>query len=175
MKRSNMDKKIVFLILFLILIVAGGFYLYKKSKSQESSIPEISFVEEDFEIISPYAFATIPSAKTGAAFFTIKNFSGQDDALINVKSDVAEIVEIHQNLIDPDDGTMMMRKVKKVDVPNEGKASLEPKGYHIMFINLKKGLNVNDSFPLTLFFENGKEKTITVDVVPPGTPTHSSH
>ncbi len=175
MKKNNMNKKIFFLILFLILILIGGYYLYKKSKSQESSIPEISYIEENFKITSPYAFATIPNAKTAAAFLTIKNLTGQDDALIEVQSNIAEIAEIHQNYVDSDSGTMMMRKIKKLNLPNGSETSLDPKKYHIMFINLKDGLKVGDNFPLTLVFENGAEKTVTVDIVTPGITPHSQH
>lgn len=122
-----------------------------------------------------YAFATAPNAKTGAVFMTIKNKTSVNDKLIEAQSDVAEITEIHQNLIDPDDGEMMMRKVKFIDIESKGKAALEPTGYHIMLINLKEPLLEDKIFPVTLKFESGYETTVDVIVTPAGQKPSKHH
>ncbi len=122
-----------------------------------------------------YAFATAPNAKTGAVFMTIKNKTGMDDKLIEARSDVAEITEIHQNFIDPDDGQMMMRKVKSIDIESKGKAMLEPTGYHIMLINLKEQLIEDDLFPVTLKFESGYETIVNAVVTPAGQKPSKHH
>ncbi len=121
------------------------------------------------EIQNPYAFATMPGATTGAAFMVIKNTGDLDDKLIGATSKVAEITEIHQNMIDPDDGTMMMRKVKEISIPMEGQAILEPKGYHVMFIKMKEALVMNESVDITLIFEKSGEIQTPVSIVAPGT------
>lgn len=120
------------------------------------------------KISNAYAFATMPGAPTAAAFMIINNNSDFDDTLISTESKVAEITEIHENMIDPDDGTMMMRKIKTLSLPASEKVVLEPKGYHIMFIKLKKPLTMGSSFPLTLNFENSDSQTINVKVIAPG-------
>ncbi len=122
-----------------------------------------------------YAFATSPNAKTGAVFMTIENNTSMDDKLIEALSDVAEITEIHQNLIDPDDGKMMMRKVKSIDIQSKGKTILEPSGYHIMLINLKEQLIEDDSFPVTLKFANGFETLVNVNITPAGQKPQKHH
>jgi len=48
---------------------------------------------------------------------------------------------------------MRMRPVDGIDVPAEGKAVLEPGGFHIMLINLKAPLFEETVIPLTLEFE----------------------
>lgn len=116
-----------------------------------------------------YAFATLPGSVTGAAFMIIKNDGDIDDILVSVKSDVAKHTEIHENLIDPDDGTMMMRKIKNIAIPSKAKAVLEPKDKHIMLIKLKEPLTLNGSFPLTLVFKESGEKEIQVDIIQAGT------
>lgn len=122
----------------------------------------------------PYAFATAPNAKTGAAFMIVRNTSDKANSLIEARADVAEIVEIHQNLIDPDDGTMMMRKIKKIDMGPNDQAILEPTGYHVMLINLTQPLTKDKTFPLTLIFENGEEIKQDVMIVAPGTKPESN-
>ena len=170
-----MNKKTISFILFLIVISTAGIYHYKETKSQESSMPSFAFEEEAILITTPYAFATTPHAKTGAAFMSIENTSGKNDTLISVKSDVAEFTEIHENYIDPDDGVMIMRKINGIKIPKEGSVLLKPKGYHIMFINLKRPLKIGDSFPVTLVFSNSSEQIITIKTVAPGMNQHSHH
>lgn len=120
------------------------------------------------EIQNPYAFATLPGATTGAAFMVLKNTGDLDDKLIGAQSKVAEITEIHQNLIDPDDGTMMMRKIKNIPVPIGEQVLLEPKGYHVMFIKMKQALAIGKDVEVTLIFEKAGEKKISIPVVAPG-------
>lgn len=131
--------------------------------------------ESTIEIHEAHAFATTSQAKTGAAFMVIKNHSDNTDRLINAQSNIAEFTEIHQNYIDPDDDTMMMRKIENIEVTSHETVTLEPAGYHIMLINLKEPLNKGSSFPLTLTFEKAGEKTITVNITAAGSAQHTSH
>ena len=132
-------------------------------------MPGIPFVKDGIVTSSPYAFATTENAKTAAAFVTIKNISEKDDKLISANSDIAEFTEIHQNLIDHDDGTMMMRKIPALNIPENGKAILKPTGYHVMFIKLKEPLTIGLDTSLTLTFENMGDLDITIPVIQPGT------
>ena len=111
----------------------------------------------------------MPGAKTGEAFMALTNKGTEDDSLIAAKSSVAEITEVHQNLIDPDDGKMMMRRIKAIALPVNDTVILEPKGYHIMFINLKQALAIGETVPVELIFEKSGTKTINVEVIAPGT------
>jgi len=121
------------------------------------------------KVDKPYSFATMPGAKTGEAFMALTNKGTEDDSLIAAKSSVAEITEVHQNLIDPDDGKMMMRRIKAIALPVNDTVILEPKGYHIMFINLKQALAIGETVPVELIFEKSGTKTINVEVIAPGT------
>jgi len=119
-------------------------------------------------INQPYAFATVPNARSAAAFMEIANHTGEDDTLLSVKSNGSEITEIHENMIDPDDGMMMMRKIRKLDIPAGETVTLEPTGYHIMFIRMTETLKAGESFPLTLTFEKAGAIETAVSIVPPG-------
>ncbi len=165
-----MAKKILIggLLVFLLVAYAAFLNAQKNKLNYDHHGHDHSKIIDSIHIFDTYAFATAPSAKSGAAFMMIENLSDKDDALIEAKSDVAEITEIHENLIDPDDGMMMMRKVKKIDIPASGEAALTPTGYHIMFINLKNPLKEKEAFPITLKFESGYETTKEVKIMPAG-------
>jgi copper(I)-binding protein len=66
---------------------------------------------------------------------------------------------------DTDSSDMMqMKPVEKIEIPAGGQVVLEPGGYHIMLISLKKALNPGDSIDVTLTFEEGDPITTSVTV-----------
>ncbi len=108
---------------------------------------------------SPWARATPPTAKNGAAFMTIKG-GGAGDRLVSASAPVSERVELHTHLMEG--GVAKMREVPAIDVPANGAVELKPGSYHVMLIGLKAPLKEGGTFPLTLRFE--KQGTVTVDV-----------
>jgi copper(I)-binding protein len=130
----------------------------KESTAQQANV----------QILNARSFATAPNAKTGAAFMTLKNTGSEDDILLSVSSEVAEKTEIHENMVDPDDGKMMMRRVKEIKIAGKSEVELEPAGYHIMLINLKAPLEKGESFPVTLTFEKSGERMVNTAIVAPG-------
>ena len=111
----------------------------------------------------------------------------------SVPTDVAATVELHETVqtsdsvtstsqgADSSDGTdmdssdmdssdtdssdmMQMKPVEKIEIPAGGQVVLEPGGYHIMLISLKKALNPGDSIDVTLTFEEGDPITTSVTV-----------
>lgn len=132
--------------------------------NQEIKGNETSYIK----LKNAYAFATMPGATTGAAFMEIENVGNTADKLIGAKSNISKITEIHQNMIDPDDGTMMMRKIKNLDIPAKTTVLLKPKGYHVMFIKMTEPLIIGKSFPVTLIFEKAGEVKTSVSIVAPG-------
>lgn len=114
------------------------------------------------------AFATPDGAQTGAVFMTLKNAAGADDSLTGASSDVAEITEIHENMIDNDNGRMMMRKIDTITVPANGEAVLEPAGKHLMLLKLKQSLKEGGHFNVTLTFEKAGALVVPVKIIPAG-------
>lgn len=156
------------LILAISLMITSA-CIPEKDNAEVSNLPVI-------EINDAYSFATMPGAATGAAFMMISNVSDIDDALISAESDVAKITEIHENTIDPDDGKMMMRRVKQIDIPAGKSVSLKPKGYHVMFIKMNEPLTLDSTVDITLNFEKSGAQKVTVQIKPPGmSPKHMHH
>ncbi|HPD83006.1 MAG: copper chaperone PCu(A)C [Alphaproteobacteria bacterium] len=153
------------LLAFCLMMTAGC--IKEKDDSESQAMINVS---------DAYSFATLPGMATGAGFMVIENLAQQDDTLISVSSPVAEINEIHQNHLDPDDGTMMMRRLTSVDVPAGGKVDFDPKGYHIMMIKLKEPLTIGRNVPVTLSFKNAGDILVDMTVISPGTTfDHTGH
>ena len=121
------------------------------------------------KLSKPYAFATMPGVKNGAVFVEIRNQSDKEIALVKAEAAVAQTIELHENLVDPDDGMMMMRKVRQINVPKKGSVTLRPDGYHVMLIGLKEALTLNSEFDMRFIFDDGRKIEKTVVVMPPGT------
>jgi len=91
------------------------------------------------QIEKPWARATPAGAKTGAAYMTIDNKSGQPDRLTGASSDVAKTLQIHEMKVV--DGVMKMREIPSgLPIPAGGSVTLKPGGYHVMLIGLNKAL-----------------------------------
>ncbi|MEM7522505.1 MAG: copper chaperone PCu(A)C [Pseudomonadota bacterium] len=110
----------------------------------------------------PFAYATAASARAGGAYISLQSH-GAADRLIDVRSDVAKRVEIHEH--QEDDGVMRMRQVKAgLPLPAGGTIEMAPGGYHIMLMGLNAPLELGASFPVTLVFESGTELVVEVPV-----------
>ncbi len=129
----------------------------------------------DIEVHKPWARASATStARSGAAFFMLKNGGAAGDTLVSASSDVSKKTEIHLSKMQ--DGKMIMREVEGgVAVPAGGMAELKPGSYHVMFMGLKAPLKMGESFPLTLNFAKSGSVTIDVTVMKAGAMKGHSH
>lgn len=121
--------------------------------------------ESTITVTEAHAFATAPSATTGAIFARIANSSDTQDFMMQAKTDVSNRTEIHQTSQDPQTGVMQMRRTSGVDIAANGSIELAPDGYHIMLMGLKAPLTAGQTFDVTLYFRGGGEVTVPVTVV----------
>lgn len=113
----------------------------------------------NISVTGAWVRATMPGQPVGGAYMQIQ--SDADARLVGVSSSVVPRVEVHEMKMDGD--VMRMREVKAVDLPKGKTVSLEPGGFHIMLMNLKKPIAVGDVIPLTLVIESGgKQQTVEV-------------
>jgi copper(I)-binding protein len=111
----------------------------------------------------PWSRATPGGAKVGAGYLSIKNSGAAPDRLVSATSDIAERTEIHE--MSMDGGMMKMREMPDgVPVPAGGSVALAPKGYHLMFLGLKKPLKEGETFTATLTFEKAGPVSATFEV-----------
>ena len=100
----------------------------------------------------------------GAAFMIITNNGSDSDTLLGARSDVSNVVELHETIMEDD--VMRMRPIdgQRLEIPAGGEVILKPGGIHVMFIGLNQQLKPGDTFQLALDFEKSGEKTLDVTV-----------
>ena len=83
----------------------------------------------------------------------ITNNSTREAVLESATSDIAQSVELHE--MSDMNGMMNMAMVPNIPIPAHDKVSLQPGGFHIMMIGLKKPVNKGDIVLITLHFKDG--------------------
>ena len=108
----------------------------------------------------PWVRATVPQQKATGLFVTLQ--SAQGARLVAASSPVAEVVEIHEMLMEQN--VMKMRSVRGVDLPKGQAVSLKPGGLHVMLMGLKQQVKEGDTVPVQLVLEgaDGQRHTLTV-------------
>lgn len=114
------------------------------------------------DVVQPYVRAVPPGQPNSAAFMVLKNTSDHDRALINARSNVSKVIELHTHR--KEGGMMRMRRVKKIDIKAGTETVLKPGGLHVMFIGLKQQLKAGDEVELELEFDDGATIKLTVPV-----------
>jgi len=118
----------------------------------------------DIMIEDPYARASSPTAKSGAAFMVMKNMSDTDDRLVAATSEASERVELHTHLEDAN-GVMRMIEVEDgIAVPAGGTAMLMRGGDHVMFMGLTGPFVDGETVEVTLTFEQAGDITVDIPV-----------
>ncbi|HQY07364.1 MAG: copper chaperone PCu(A)C [Burkholderiales bacterium] len=102
----------------------------------------------------PWVRATVTQQKATGMFAQI--ISSSDARLVEAKSAVAGVVEIHEMSME---GNMMkMRALPNgLELPAGKAVDLKPGGYHVMLMDLKQQLKAGDTVEVTLVVE-GKDK-----------------
>lgn len=122
--------------------------------------------------LRPWALATKPGQKTGAAYMQLE--ASESAAIAKIESPQAKAVEVHS--MTNDKGVMKMRKIDRLELPAGTIVKFEPGGLHLMLIGLKKPLKAGDTVivKMTLIGPDKKEASVQVDVAvrdaPPETP-----
>jgi len=110
------------------------------------AVHDFSWNNAVIDIKNDWVRPTNSGQKVGAAYMTIT--SKVDCELTDVKSDVAETVEIHSMTMT--DGIMKMRKMNTLPLKAEQAVTLAPGGFHFMLFGLKKPLQVGEKVDFSL-------------------------
>ena len=108
----------------------------------------------NISVTDAWARATLPGQKVSGAYMQIQ--ADADARLIGVSSPAVARVEVHEMKMDGD--VMRMRELKSVDLPKGKIVSLQPGGFHLMLMNVKKPLVAGDIIPFTLVVESGGKR-----------------
>ena len=112
------------------------------------------------KISAPWARATPKGASVGAGYFTITNTGTAPDRLVGGSTDISSRFEVHEMTMD--NGVMKMRPVAGgIEIKPGQTVELNPGGYHVMFVGLKRQLKQGEQFKATLNF--AKAGKVAVD------------
>ena len=98
-----------------------------------------------------------------AAYFSVANRAGAQDALLSVTSPAASIAQVHQTVVDGS-GTAAMRPVDRVELPAGETVEFKPGSYHVMLMGLSKDLPAGSTVELDLVFEHAGRVVVSADV-----------
>jgi periplasmic copper chaperone A len=113
------------------------------------------------EIETPWARASVGTARPSAAYAIIRNTGDQPDRLIAIKTPVAR-PGVHE--MAAEGGVMKMRPAGPLEIPRGGEIRLEPGGLHIMLMQLQAPLEEGEQIPLTFVFEKAGEITVAAPI-----------
>ena len=115
------------------------------------------------QVKEPWVRGTVAQQKATGAFMQLS--APQDMRLVEARSPVAGVVELHEMAMD--NNVMKMRAVPGIDIPAGKGAELKPGGFHVMLLELKKQLKEGDTVPLTLVLEGKDKKRQSIEVNAP--------
>lgn len=95
-----------------------------------------------------------------AAGYLVITGGSQADALLSAKSPIAAMVELHETSTDAS-GMTGMHPISRLEVPAGATVTLQPGGYHLMFMSVTGTVEVGAKVRIELTFE--KAGTITVE------------
>ncbi len=117
----------------------------------------------DLVISSAWSRATPQGAAVAGGYVTISNRGTSAERLISFITDLAAQPEIHE--MSNEGGVMKMRPLGKgLVIPAGATVKLEPGGYHLMLLQLKKGLTAGQRFKATLVFEKAGPVEVEFEV-----------
>lgn len=165
--------------LILTAIVCCGALLAACSSDDSST--------DGVKVSDAWTRITAPTAKMGAVYMDLESDDGDRLVKAAVPTEIAGKTEIHETVhSESDTGTTMegdtmggdkpsaeggmegdammgMRPIDGLDLPAGDDVSLEPGGYHIMLLELKKPIAAGDTIPVTLTFEKAGEVKVDAE------------
>ncbi len=113
-----------------------------------------SLFANDLEVKNAFIKQTPPHAPSSAIFLTLYNNTDKDIALIDAKTDISEVSELHTHI--HKNGKMAMIQVPKIIIKAHSSTELKPGGYHIMLFKLSNPVTKNTKANLILKFDNNQ-------------------
>ncbi len=100
--------------------------------------------------------------ENSAVYFVLHNHSSQPDDLIGAACDCAQVVELHQTVMEGN--VMKMQPVASIPLAAGEEVTFQPGGLHVMLINLTRDLKENEHIDLVLKFKRSGELRVKVPV-----------
>ena len=130
------------------------------------AITVTAWAQTTVKVEDAWVRGTVATQKATGAFMRLT--PSANARLVEAKSPVAGVVEIHEMAMEND--VMKMRQIPGLDLAAGRTLDLKPGGYHVMLMDLKQQIKGGDTVPVTLTFEEiGSKKRFTQEVKAPVT------
>ncbi|MCK9280628.1 MAG: copper chaperone PCu(A)C [Melioribacteraceae bacterium] len=149
-------KKLLLTLLAVIVITACS--TEKKEEIKTEAPAAVEQTSTNLEITNSWIRPSAKGTNT-AFFFDAVNGTDIDDTLLSAKSDIAEVVQVHETY-QADKGMMGMREVKGVPVAKNSTVNFKPRSLHVMLIKLKHDVKTGEEYKIELNF--AKKGTIEI-------------
>ncbi len=117
----------------------------------------------DLVISAPWSRATPAGSPVAAGYVVITNKGLAAERLVSFSTDLAGQPEVHE--MSTEGGVMKMRPLAKgLAIPAGGTVKLEPGGYHLMLLKLKKPLVAGERYKAVLVFEKAGPVEVEFEV-----------
>lgn len=116
----------------------------------------------DLRVEGARMLAPPPGKKMAAVYLTLHNEGLEQRQIFSIETDVAGVAEVHRTQYE--DGVMKMRQVDHVRIAPKSKLDFEPRGLHIMLMQLEKTLEAGDTFQLYVQLDKGEVLEVPVAV-----------
>jgi periplasmic copper chaperone A len=105
-----------------------------------------------------------PTAKgeNAAVYLTLHNHTENDDELVSVSSNVADVIEIHESKMEND--VMQMNMLTSLPIAADEEVIFTPGGLHIMLVNIKQELVLGEHIGVILHFKNHTDIVVEVHI-----------
>lgn len=133
-------------------VIAPGFLLLVTTPLWASSA---------LDIADAWAPATPPGARTAAVYLTVVN-NGKEDVIVGASCDVSSTVELHTHA--HVGGMMRMERLETVVVPAAAEVRFEPRGNHLMLIDLRSPLKPGDTIVVNMQFRDAGNMEFVAEV-----------
>lgn len=111
-----------------------------------------------------YLKAMVPGQPVGGGFVTIRNDGKEPDKLVSISTPLSTRGELHE--MSMQGSIMKMRKVPDDFAIAPGQTlTMEPGGYHLMFMGMKMPFKAGDTVTVTLTFEKAGKVDLAMPVV----------
>jgi len=107
----------------------------------------------------------LPGSLPAAGYFELKNNTGKDIILNDIKSQAYASAIMHENI--KKQGMTSMESLMQIGVPSNGTLSFSVNTYHIMLENKQVDIKPGDFISLQFYFQDNGMKSVQCKVNPP--------
>lgn len=155
-----MSRIVSILIIFMVILTGCGTAATPASTTPADVSASDAWARPTISADQAGTDAATATGGTGAAYLTLTNAGGSADALLSASSDVAGMVMIHQTTVENEMAMMHEVGSEGVVIGAGQTIILQPKGTHIMLMDLKRQLVEGETIEITLSFKSGKTLTV---------------